>query len=164
MNALILVDSQFGNTARVADEIAAGFGPGARILGLPSPGIAPSLAQVDLLIVGGPTIERGMSARLLALLGDLAPAVGGLPVAVFDTRYRGPGLYVGSAARQALGRLRSAGARPLVPPKSYHVQRSPGRSGAPQGAADVCLVSGEVERARAWGRSLREVAGARRAA
>lgn len=158
MHAVILVDSQFGNTARVADAIRAGLGPGASVTRMGSPGASmPRLGTAELIVVGGPTIDHGMSPSLGKLLDVLASQVRGRSVVVFDTRYGGPALFTGSAAKGAAGRLRSAGARLLASPESFRVQRAPQLRGAPRSPADVQLGRGEIDRARAWGASLRDI-------
>src|SRR5512146_1615547 len=69
MNALILYDSEYGNTERIAQAIAHSLETPrlihARML-VADPGAA-KLAECDLLVVGGPTQAHGISPRLRAV-------------------------------------------------------------------------------------------------
>ncbi len=162
MAAVILVDSQFGNTARLADAVAEGIGPETSIVRVGHPGSRSELLreldvrELDLLVVGGPTIHRGMSPDLGEALAAIEGRLQGLDVAAFDTRLQGPGLLMGSAARRAGKRVRAAGARLLGRPEGFYVQRAAASpSGRPR-PEDVTLVPGELDRARSWGLMLRD--------
>jgi flavodoxin len=164
MAALILVDSEFGNTYRVAEAIADGLAPlGASILRIggeePPWDLTPGL---DLLLVGGPTMNRGLSPRLRHMLDVIAATTRDMPVAVFDTRLAGPEVFTGSASKQAAKRLRRAGAKLVAPPESFTVRRpsTKGRS-RPE---DVVLDDGELDRAGAWAVALLRAIDGERAA
>jgi hypothetical protein len=167
MCALIVYESMFGNTRRVAEAIGSGLvdhGP----VEVVEVGTAPTRFDGDLLVVGAPTHAFGLSrpsSRLQAgdmFDGTLVSAGAGVrewldrldttaPVAVFSTRVRFP---LGSAARAISRRLRSRGFTQLVPPEDFLVlsQDVP---------LDRALVPGEEERARLWGASLAQAAARR---
>jgi hypothetical protein len=77
-----------------------------------------------------------------AVAADLA----GVAVAAFDTRYRMPRLLSGAASVIIVNQLRAGGAVLLTEPASFFVR---GREGP--------LEAGEVERAQAWGATIRQL-------
>ncbi len=166
----ILVDSEFGNTARVAEAVAEGIGghtPVIRVTRLQTPQEVLEVIEAHapgLLVFGGPTMNRGMSPRLAAALEVAASHLRGVEVAVFDTRLHGPGLLMGAAAKRAAKRLEAAGARLLLPAEGFYVRRVPPSPGVRARLEDVVLSPCELERARAWGVHLSGAAGVARAA
>lgn len=168
MRALVIFESMYGNTQAIANAIADGLRSGMSVEVL-EVGAAPTViaADVDLLVVGGPTHAHGMSkvdtrrsAAKQAHPGPVSNGIGmrewfaiagvarkGVAAAAFDTRIKGPGLLWGSAAKGANGELRRLGARTIVPPESFLVS-------GPMGPVYEALVDGEVDRARAWGERL----------
>jgi flavodoxin len=141
MKSLVVYDSKFGNTKKVAEAIADGLrghGP-VRLLGLDK--LPPqNLGTVDLLFIGGPTQAHAMSARMRQFVDTLeARPATGMVTATFDTRLRMPAVISGSAAKTIAKKLRHAGARMFAPPESFFVSR-----GIPE------LEAGETERAAKW--------------
>lgn len=153
MNTLVIYDTKYGNTERVARAIARGAGSlgSVRVLDTTeaaSPGLA---ERPDLLLVGGPTQRRTMSPELRRFVDALPLSLHGVPAAAFDTRYRGLKVIMGSAAAETASRLADAGASRVVPAESFYV----GRSGPMELQQ---LEEGELDRAEAWGRSVAAVA------
>ncbi len=150
MNAVVVYDSWYGNTARIAAAIAERLGP-ARLVRAKKLG-APDLTGCDLLVIGSPTHAAGPSIRM-RLTAPRIPAdvVRGLPVATFDTRFHGGVGATGSAAMKLARRLEMKGAWLVVPPESFFVQATKGP-----------LDNGEIERAKAWADTLRQQVEARR--
>ncbi len=145
MESLVVYDTEFGNTKKVAEAVADGlrtYGP-VRLLGLDK--IPPQdLGQVDLLFVGGPTHGHGMSARIRQFVDALETrSATSMLAATFDTRFRMPAVISGSAAKTIARRLRRAGVRVFAPPESFFVSR-----GVPE------LEESETERAAAWATSV----------
>jgi len=145
MKALVVYDSEFGNTERVAKAIA-------RVLeARASVSIAragqygeASWQGVDLLVVGCPTQAWRATKDLQSFLGRVPKgALAHTAVAAFDTRYDKPAWLTGSAAKQISTTLGKAGARVIVPPESFFVS---GKEGP--------LAEGELEHAAAWSRDL----------
>jgi flavodoxin len=154
MNALVLYDSQFGNTERIAEAITLVLQEVLTTrLGTTTEigDCAEALHDVDLLVVGGPTQAHGVSPNLkpsLECLGERS--LHGVRAAVFDTRLHGPRFVTGSAAVRLARMLRRRGAWIVVPPASFIVG---GREGP--------LDAGEVDRARAWAREVLRAVGIR---
>ena len=167
MGALVIYESMFGNTRRVAEAVAAGIREH-----LPVELVEVSHAplaidrEIELLVVGGPTHVHGMTTArtrssaaeratgpLVSLgigmrewLEQLGPATTATPAAAFDTRIDGPKVLTGSAAGTLTKRLRDAGFRLVSDPESFRIA-----SKAPQ---EDALLEGELLEATAWGRAL----------
>lgn len=161
--ALVVYESMFGNTQRVARAVADGLAEHAEVhVVRAGPGVTPR-DDVDLVVVGGPTHAFGLSrpstrasagrqgadgaaagaTGLREWLDTLPEPTGHRPaMAAFDTRIRKRGVP-GSAARSAARRLKHVGLPVVVPPMSFWVRST----GGP-------LLPGEEDRARTWGREL----------
>jgi hypothetical protein len=170
--AVVVYESMFGNTRKVAEAIARGlaeFGEPGEVVALPvSRADAAALARFDLIVVGGPThmhtLSRPFSRRMAARIAE-KPGSGvtlewnsGAPglrewfarlgrldarCAAFDTRGAGLATFTGRAAKRIHRELRRHGARPVQRPRSFVM-----------GAHNV-LAAGELRRAEAWGAELR---------
>ncbi|WP_037056451.1 flavodoxin family protein [Pseudonocardia asaccharolytica] len=160
MRALVVFESYFGNTKRIAEAVAEGLS--ARLtVDIDEVTDAPPTvgADVDLVVVGGPTHAFGLTrpttrADAVRQAGGTETATGiglrewldklpaarpGTAAACFDTRVSRPRVP-GSAARRARSRLREHGFTALDPATTFWVRGTPGP-----------LVDGELERAREWG-------------
>lgn len=146
METLIVYDSKFGNTQKIAEAIAEALKPYNKVQLSGLDKLLPEkLGAVDLLIVGGPTQAHGISPRMRHFTDGLEAASGvGMGAATFDTRFRMPAAISGSAAKTIAKRLKRAGVNVCEPPQSFFVTRG----GTPQ------LEAGEVERAAAWAKQL----------
>jgi hypothetical protein len=171
MNALVVYESLYGNTARIARAIAQGLverGIVTNVVGVDAfdQGM---VAGTDLLIVGGPTHAHGLSKRSsraqavadkhnsfdapTAAVGvreglEALPDGTGVAAAAFDTRIgSAPAFMTGSAAKGIARRLEGRGFRLVVDPESFLVTTHNG------------LVDGETERAERWGASVAESVG-----
>ncbi len=145
MESLVVYDSKFGNTKKVAEAVADGLrshGP-VRLLGLDK--LPPqNLGKVDLLFIGGPTQAHGLSARMRQFVDALEPrSATGMVATTFDTRFRVPAAISGSAAKTIGRKLRRVGVRMFAPPESFFVSR-----GVPK------LEQGETERAAVWAKTV----------
>ena len=168
MAALVVYESMFGNTKRIALAIADGIATKVPVKAI-EVGDAPVEvgAEVDLLVVGGPTHVHGMSSPKTRAIAkdrtseplvsqrfgirewlDLAkPLVFEVHAAAFDTRINGAMILTGSAAKGFAKGLRSAGFRVDEPAHSFLVaSRTPPEEDA--------LLAGQLEAARTWGESL----------
>ncbi len=163
MYALVVYESMFGNTQKIAEAVADGLSSRMRVETV-EVGSAPTVLPegLDLLVLGGPThafgltrpatrrsaaeqaghatISRGVGLRewLAAVRAPSTEVVS----AAFDTRVDKPRLP-GSAAHGAERRLRRLGLTVAAPAMSFHVTGTEGP-----------LVDGEVTRARRWGERL----------
>ena len=143
MNTLVLYDSQYGNTERIAQAIAAtldGFGEARAVLvDQTNPAEFNSL---DLLVVGSPTQGWRQTPAIQSFLEETSSeALGSLAVALFDTRFRLPRFMTGSDAKVMAGKLREKGVLLFVAPESFFVKGTEGP-----------LRDGELERASTWAR------------
>jgi len=169
MRALVVYESVYGNTHRIADQIGSGLGPTFEVsVEQASRVTVAEIVAADLLVVGSPTHVHGLPSRrsreaaargagrpsanpaldpdatsvgVREWLRDLAP-LGGKPAAAFDTRYGGPALLTGRAAKGIARLLRHRGGRLIVVPESFIVDKQ------------NRLATSEAERAEAWGRAL----------
>lgn len=152
----IVVESYWGNTAQVAEAIAAGARQtGAQTVVWSAAQAPAQIADVDLLLVGAPThhlkLPSSSSRRIAARRGIDVDSSGvrewiasadlsGVPsVFTFDTRVS---LHSGSAAKDAAKKLKRRGA---------HVEQ--GEGFFITGDTPV-LQAGEIERAKEWGSRL----------
>jgi hypothetical protein len=161
MKSLVVYESWFGNTQRVAEKIAAALAPESEVEVVSVDDALPSLIHVDLVVLGAPTHVHGLSSArsrkgAIDQRGDAGepgigargwidglPPRGGTRVAVFDTRAHKPELLVGSAAHGMARRLRRRGYRLVGEPESFFVEGTQGP-----------LEEAELERAWEWGRAL----------
>lgn len=145
MDTLVVYDSQYGNTERIARAIAdtAKAASTVRLVRV-NADASPAIGQPDLLIIGSPTQGwRPTSAMQSFLSAMIAELPAGMMVACFDTRFPKPRWLTGSAARSMARTLRKAGASLVVPPESFFVD---GKEGP--------LVAGELDRAPGWADAL----------
>jgi hypothetical protein len=111
----------------------------------------------DLLIVAGPTQRHGVSPAMQEWLERLPRgALKDVPAAAFDTRYRMSRLLSGSAAARIASRLKRAGARLVVPPESFFMERDVPPQGEKRRHEMERLEQGEEGRATDWAASILE--------
>ncbi|WP_406054077.1 flavodoxin family protein [Kribbella sp. NBC_00889] len=169
--ALVVYESMYGNTARIASAICAGLRqsiPTEMVPAYRAPTVIPG--DVRLLVVGGPThafsmsrastrqearnqhtvvmpTETGIREWLDMLTADTPSTPGRrraqVDVATFDTRIAKVRRLPGSAARSAAKVLRRLGFRVLLGSASFFVDESTGP-----------IREVEIERARRWGEEL----------
>ena len=161
MRSLVVYESWFGNTRRVAEEIAGALAQEGEVDVVSVDDPLPPLGDVDLLVVGAPTHVHGLSSRrsregalgqgargepgigVRGWIDSLPSGAAGPRAAAFDTRAHKPVLLVGSAARGIARRLRQHGYALAAEPQSFFVEGTPGP-----------LEDGELERSAEWGREL----------
>ncbi|HEU5349509.1 MAG TPA: flavodoxin domain-containing protein [Ktedonobacterales bacterium] len=152
MNSMVIYASRYGNTRHVAEAIAEVLGTHGTVLLMAVDDVfALPPAGIDLLVVGCPTEEHGMTEPVAQCFDRIgARAFQGKTIAAFDTRYRWPRWLSGSAGTAITRRLRRARARVIAPPESFFVAGgiNPTVSTAP------VLESGELDRARIWAGAL----------
>jgi|SRR6185437_717337 len=145
MNALIVYDSQFGNTERIATAIADTLRTSGDVRSLRADPAHPlDLEHVDLLILGCPTQGWRPTKAMQALLTNLSPEqLHGRAIACFDTRFQKPRWLTGSAAKVMASRFQQMGVTLLVSPESFFVKGTEGP-----------LLPRELGRAAVWARVL----------
>jgi flavodoxin I len=151
MKTLIVYDSLYGNTEKVARTISDTI-KNARLKVVKDVTTA-DLQALDLLIVGSPTQGGRPTAALQQFLKDLSvKQVKGVRVATFDTRFainnHGLGLKVlmsviRFAAEKVAGELKNKGGKLVGAPTGFVVT---GKEGP--------LQEGELKRAQAWAREV----------
>ncbi len=154
MTALVVVESCWGNTAEVAEAIAAGLG-GVRVVAAAD---APTVVDADLVLAGAPTHMRGLpnpKTREMATKqgGSQVPASGlaewlasatfapTTRIVTFDTRVRS--MFAGSAAKAA-GKVARGRGLSVDVGEGFIVQGTP-----------PVLEDDALEHARSWAASLR---------
>ena len=145
MNCVVIYDSQFGNTERIAQAIATEFDAIGSVQIENARNEELSLPQhLALLVVGGPTQMHKISPPLRSQLDTIERhRLDGVPAATFDTRARGPRFLTGAASGGIAKHLKRKGAKLVVEPASFLVEGTQGP-----------LVDGELERARVWARDI----------
>lgn len=173
MRTLIVYESYFGCTQTIAEALATGFrSAGATTVAPVETARHHPVQTYDLVVVGGPTQDRGLSRkgtrrqvvsraarrhrrvrvdpRISIGLGEWLDGLGlcqGPAAAAFDTRLDAPALLTGQASRTIAAELRHHGFRLVSDPVSFLVDPSD------------ALLPGEAERAAAWARELSSTVG-----
>jgi flavodoxin len=147
MAALVIYESMYGNTARIAEAIGAALGEqfDVELKSLPEVDRIPD--GIDVLVVGGPTYGHTVEAAMKTFLDGLPTgSLEGVEAAAFDTRIDWPKLLSGAASKGIADRLAQKGAHIAIDPESFRVEDKDGP-----------LVAGEEQRATAWARQLADV-------
>lgn len=144
MKILIIYDSVYGNTQKIAEATGAALAGDARVTRVDQ--VSPTgLEPVDLLIIGSPTLGGRATQPVQDFLAKLPDAaVKGMRFASFDTRLTGRFVKMfGYAAEKIAESLQSRGAVQVGAPEPFYVT---GKKGP--------LKEGEAERAASWAKSL----------
>jgi len=148
MKALIVYDSVYGNTEKIARAIAEAITPSYEVKVLGAGEANPSeLASIDLLIVGSPTHAGRPTPAVQEFLNkDPKPALQGINVAAFDTRITTKLVRVfGYAAGRIARNLKGKGGTLIASPEGFFVTSTKGP-----------LKEGELERAAGWAKGMLE--------
>jgi flavodoxin len=143
MKTLIIYDSQYGNTEKIARAIGDAI-PEARVIHA-SESDPSELETVDLILVGSPPHGgRPMGEVQTFLKKAPTTAIEGINVAAFDTRFSsGLAKIFGYAAVRIANTLKRKGGNLLVEPEGFIVEGTKGP-----------LKEGELERAASWAREI----------
>jgi flavodoxin I len=151
MKALVVYDSVFGNTEKVAQAMGEAMGTPDQVPVVKVGAVTPEhLADIAVLLVGSPTRAfKPTPATMQWLKGLPAGELNGVKVAAFDTRIAmedtNSGILkfmvsiFGYAAKPILGVLTKKGGQSVAEPEGFFVADSEGP-----------LKEGELERAQAW--------------
>ena len=157
MKALVVYDSQFGNTEKIAQAIGSGLSSQEQVSVKKVDNItSDDLINVDVIIVGCPT-QRLSATPLMKQWLDSLPTdrLRGIQAAAFDTRFTEEKLtelssvlsffvrVFGYAADPIAKRLKKKGAELLAKPEGFYVADTEGP-----------LLEKEIDRAKKWALGL----------
>ena len=156
MKAMVVYDSVFGNTEKIAQAIGHALGAPEDVEIAQVGNIKPEqLAGLTLLIVGSPTRKFSPTAAITSFLRSIPKnGLKGVRVAAFDTRFTVSAIekvrilaffvkIFGYAAKPIADRLEKKGAGLAVPPEGFYVSDTEGP-----------LLEGELERAADWAKQI----------
>lgn len=156
MKALVIYDSKFGNTERIAQVIGDALETSYEVEVLHVGAFEPDQFEgLELLTVGSPTQQLSPTKAIRDFLKRLpSDGLKGIKVAAFDTRLTIEDIekvavlaffvrIFGYAAKPIANRLKRKGGELILPPEGFYVQGMEGP-----------LVEGEVQRAEDWARQI----------
>lgn len=145
MNTLVIYDSQYGNTERIAVAIADALRAHSDVQAIRVNQVQSVEFQgTDLLILGSPTQGWKATPATLSFLRRLSPAqLRGVAIACFDTRFQKPRWLTGSAAGVMAKEFQRMDVPLLMSPESFFVKGTEGP-----------LEAGELDRATKWAQML----------
>jgi flavodoxin I len=156
MRALVIYDSQYGNTEKIARIIGNTIGQLGEVDVIRVGDVKPDmLSGIELLVVGSPTQQFRPTVAMKAFLNNLPKnELKGVKVAAFDTRLtlaeidKTPPLpffvkIFGYAAERLVRMLKIKGGAPVLPGEGFLVVGMKGP-----------LVEGEEQRAETWAGKL----------
>lgn len=142
MKALVIYDSNFGNTKRIAETIAEKLGEGVRVLQV-SDFSKKEIEGNELLVVGSPVNGWRPTEKINKFLEGFSNGqLEGIKAAAFDTKFKNP--IAGNASKRISKSLKEAGAEIVAKPQSFFVKGSKGP-----------LTDGEMEKAAKWAVSIK---------
>lgn len=142
MRSLVIFDSNFGNTKKIAEVIAETLGTNAVLV---SDVKGDYLSGINLLVVGSPINAWRPTAKIRTFLSALKPAqLKKISVATFDTRVK---MFIsGNAAKKIAKALTESGGELITPPLGFYVKDNEGP-----------LLDGEIEKAKSWAAHLKTI-------
>ena len=144
MKALIVYDSVYGNTEKIAKAIGGAITGEVKVLRMGEVNSS-ELTTLDLFIVGSPTQGGRPTPAIQDFLNKVSEsAIKGINVAAFDTRFstRFVGIF-GYAAGKIADSLKKKGGTLILSPEGFFVK---GKEGP--------LKEGELERAASWAKEI----------
>ncbi|GAG91317.1 unnamed protein product, partial [marine sediment metagenome] len=144
MKTLIVYDSVYGNTEKIAKAIGDAITGEVKVLRVGEVNSS-ELKAFDLLIVGSPTQGGRPTQAIQDFLNKApVPAFKGTNVAAFDTRFSTKLVRIfGYAAGRIASSLKRKGATLVVSPEGFFVKGGKGP-----------LKEGEIERAASWAKEI----------
>ena len=151
MKALVIYDSFFGNTEKIAQAIGDALGSSMEVKVYKVSEVKPEqLKEINLLIIGSPTRAFNPSPGIKSFIKSIPPnSLQGIKGAAFDTRISEddakPRILrflmktFGYAAEPISKKLRNKGAEIVIAPEGFCVKDTKGP-----------LKEGELERAASW--------------
>ena len=144
MKVLVVYDSEYGNTERIAKAISDAIAGDVKLIRASEANLA-DVNAIDLLIVGSPTYGGKATPQILDFLAKVPEeAIKGKKVAAFDTRLAGRFVKVfGFAAEKIAESLKSKGGDIASTSAGFFVK---GKKGP--------LADGELDRAVSWAKEI----------
>jgi flavodoxin len=135
MKSLVVYDSQFGNTKKIAEMIAETVkGKAVHVRDYKKE----MLTGVALLVTGCPIIGWRPSDGMVSFLSSLPEkSLIGVNIAAFDTRIKT--FFSGDAVHKVNSQLMKLGGKSIVDPEKFYVK---GKEGP--------LIDGELDKAKTW--------------
>ena len=159
MKGLIVYDSLYGNTEKIADAIGEALGNREECMVMRVGNVKPDqFASLDLLISGSPTQRFQPTPAMNNLLKEIPQnSLKGVKVTAFDTRlteewiHKTPVLAFfvrvsgrsAYAAKSMADKLKKKGGELITSPEGFYVEGTEGP-----------LVQGELERAASWAKKI----------
>jgi flavodoxin len=159
MKALVIYDTFFSNTEKIAQAVGKGLGTDNEVTVVKVDAVKSEMLEgLDFLIVGSPTRAFSPTPASKTFIRKLsANQLSGVKVTAFDTRLpineKTPGILrflagiFGYADKPLLDELKKKGGVQVVPSEGFMVTDSEGP-----------LADGELERAAEWGKEIRKAA------
>lgn len=144
MKALVIYDSVYGNTEKIAQAVGSALGGEGKVVRV-SEANPLSVDAFDMVIIGSPTLGGRPSEPVQNFLAALSEtAVKDKKIAAFDTRYSGKFVKLfGYAADRIAESLTAKGGKLVSPPQPFIVT---GKKGP--------LKDGELEKAVDWAKDI----------
>lgn len=145
MNSLIVFDSNYGNTEKLARAVGEALAAAGKSQVVKASSVKTAdLKDVDLLVLASPTVQWNFLPAMQSFIAKLtAESLKGKSVACFDTIMRGPRFIMKPAAAVVAEKLQNLGAILASPAMDFYVTTREGP-----------LAKGELERAQTWAKSL----------
>ncbi|MBU7016773.1 MAG: flavodoxin family protein [Theionarchaea archaeon] len=142
MKVLVVYDSKYGNTKKIAEAI--GDTSGGRVVHVDVVDSS-ELENLDLFIVGSPTHGGRPTPAIQDFLKNIPnSSIRDINVAAFDTRFSKRWVkIIGFAAKKIGSILKKKGGNLVLPPEGFIVKATKGP-----------LEEGELERAANWSKSV----------
>ena len=144
MSAIVIYDSQYGNTEQIAKAIGSGFGSDTKLVRVGDVK-AEDIAPYHFVVIGSPTQGGRQTAAVKAFLEKLpAAALREKRLAAFDTRLKNVFVKMfGYAAPRIEAAIKEKGGNATAQPQGFFVKSAKGP-----------LLDGELERATSWAKSV----------
>ena len=146
MKVLVVYDSLYGNTEKIARAIGGAITAEVKVLRADETNPA-ELEKIDLFIIGSPTQGGKPTPAIQDLLNKIPePSIKGINIATFDTRLstKFVGIF-GYAAGRIASDLKEKGANLAASAEGFFVKGTNGP-----------LKEGELERAASWAKGILE--------
>jgi len=145
MKTLVIYDTNYGNTKKIAKAVASKLGKGTKTVSVADLK-KKDLKGIDVLVAGCPVIASSPTEKMSRFLTSLKDnELKGIKAASFDTRMKL--FFFTDAAKKISKELARAGAVIIAKPKDFYVQKAEGP-----------LRDGEMEKVVVWAADIKNSA------